>query len=82
MKLEPYLQQLIARDPRALEALTVCLSPSIGKPLIQYIPETIVKMAGRLSAEIFNWRRVFVGLPDFYWFRKSACDERIYKRLG
>lgn len=82
MKLEPYLQQLIGQDPRVFEALTACLSASIGKPLIQYMPETIVKMADRLSAEVFNWRKVFVGLPDFYWFRKSTSEERIYKRLG
>ena len=82
MKLEPYLQQLMYQDPRVFEALTACLSSSLGKPKIQYMPETIVKMADRLSAEVFNWRRVFVGMPDFYWFRKSSSDERVYKRLG
>ncbi len=81
MKLEPHLQSLMSQDPRAFEALSACLSASIGKPLIQYMPETIVKMADRLSAEVFNWRRVFAGLPDFYWFRKSTSDTRIYKRL-
>ena len=82
MKLEPYLEPLMAREPRVFEALTACLSASVGKQQIQYMPETIVKMADRLSAEVYHWRRVFVGLPDFYWFHKSDEDARIYKRLG
>jgi len=64
------------------EGICSCLSASVGKQQIQYMPETIVKMADRLSAEVYHWRRVFVGLPDFYWFHKSDEDARIYKRLG
>lgn len=82
MQLEPYLVPLMAQDPRAFEALTACLSASVGKQHIQYMPETIVKMADRLSAEVYHWRRVFIGLPEFYWFHKSEEDARIYKRLG
>lgn len=82
MKLEPYLGPLMTQDPRVFEALTACLSASVGKQHIQYMPETIVKMADRLSAEVYHWRRVFIGLPEFYWFHKSDEDARIYKRLG
>lgn len=81
MCLQPQLDQLRQRAPRLFEALCGCLTQS-NRYAASYLPETIVRMADRLSAEVCNWRRAFADTPSFYWYRKSMDDQRIYKRLG
>ena len=81
MCLQPQLNQLRQRDPRLFEALCGCLTQA-DSYTASYLPETIVRMADRLSAEVCNWRRAFADMPSFYWYRKSTTDQRIYKRLS
>ena len=81
MCLQPQLNQLRQRDPRLFEALCGCLTQA-DRYTASYLPETIVRMADRLSAEVCNWRRAFADMPSFYWYRKSKADQRIYKRLS
>lgn len=81
LKLHSQLEQLRRRAPRLFEALCGCLTPS-DRYAATYLPETIVRMADRLSAEVCNWRRAFADAPSFYWYRKSVDDQRIYKRLN
>lgn len=81
MCLQPQLNQLRQHAPRLFEALCGCLTQS-DHHAASYLPETIVRMADRLSAEVCNWRRAFANTPSFYWYCKSIDNQRIYKRLG
>ena len=81
MCLQPQLNQLRQHAPRLFEALCGCLTQS-DHHAASYLPETIVRMADRLSAEVCNWRRAFANTPSFYWYCKSIDNQRVYKRLG
>lgn len=80
MCLQPQLEFLRQKDPHAFEALCGCLTLH-DKQASPYIPETLVRIADQLSAELAQRKQAFADLPDHFWFSKSENDQRIYKRL-
>ena len=82
MELAQPLDALHKADPALFEALSGALTAKVGQHLPLYLPETIVRMCDRLSAEIAQCRKACDGMPDYFWYVKSESENRVYKRLG
>lgn len=82
MVLAKPLENLRQEAPNIFEALSSAITAKTGQHEPQYLPENIVRMCDRLSMEVSNCKKVFAGMPDYFWYAKSKADGRIYKRLG
>lgn len=82
MLLAEPLERLNTRSPRLFEALSACLSIKVGHYTEPYQVANIVRMCDRISADVSNWKRAFVRVPEYYWYAKSPQDDQLYKRLG
>lgn len=82
MVLAKPLEDLRQLAPNLFEALSSAITAKVGQHQPQYLPETIVRMCDRMSAEVSKCRKVFSGMPDYFWYAKCEQDGRVYKRLG
>lgn len=76
------LNALQKSAPNIFEALSSALVAKVGYHQPQYLPETIIRLCDRLSAEIAQSRKAFATAPKHYWYVKSPVDGRIFKRLA
>lgn len=82
LELSQPLNALHKAAPALFEALSGALVAKIGQHKPLYLPETIVRMCDRLSAEVSQCREAFKSMPDYFWYVKSESESRVYKRLG
>lgn len=82
MVLAAPLERLHRAAPNMFEALSSALVAKTGQHPPQYLPETIVRLCDKISAEIAQCRDAFAGMPEYYWYAKSGVDKRIFKRPG
>mgnify|MGYP001228260600 CR=1 FL=1 len=75
------LEDLRRMKPNLFEALASVFTVKVGRHQPQYLPETIVRLCDKLSAEVSRCRQAFEGMPDYFWYAKSELDDRVYKRL-
>lgn len=82
MVLAEHLERLKAQDKTLFEAVSATLSVNVnGKKHCEYVIETIVRAADRISAEIYQSRAAFKGKPASH-LRASFQPGKHYKRLG
>ena len=82
MVLAEHLERLKAQNKTLFEAISATLSVNVnGKKHCEYVIETIVRAADRISAEINQSRAAFKGKPATQLYANYKSGKR-YKRLG
>ncbi|ACQ93514.1 metal dependent phosphohydrolase [Tolumonas auensis DSM 9187] len=81
MLLKSQLQYLRNNSPRYFEAISGCLKTKVPSVPASYIVETLVRMADKVSTDVYLAKAAFRNVPDFYWYTKSKMDNQVYKRL-
>lgn len=82
MVLAEHLERLKAQDKTLFEAVSATLSVNVnGKKHCEYVIETIVRAADRVSAEAYQSRAAFKGKPASQLYATYKSGKR-YKRLG
>ena len=82
MVLAEHLEALKAKDKVLFEAISATLSATTArKKHNEYVVETIVRAADRISAEAYQNRKAFKGKPASQLHVGSKLSKR-YKRLG
>lgn len=82
MVLAEHLERLKAQNKTLFEAISATLSVNVnGKKHCEYVIETIVRAADRISAEVYQCRAAFKDKPAGQLYANYKSGKR-YKRLG